>query len=329
MKVFVTGTFRSGSTLISHILRGSDELGMTYDSVHFMRFGYHKYGKDSISLENAYKLGKDFNHRLTTRFDRGFDLTKYRSAVEKLKVIRYSDLYDTIMQLYTENKNWGEKAVLEWRSVPDLYEMFNDLYIIHMIRDPRDVLASWKNVTKAPGKDYLDAIANCYDSMLYAIQNAKKYPDKYYVLKFEDLLDNPETEAKNLCKFINLNYDPKMIDADQFKSKVGKKGRWTPNTAFEEKIDGISKKPIGRWPEKLTSEEVFLCDMVNGKLMSKFGYEKVNTEWDIRDVFNAVKVLHQSPFAYNGILNVVHCNKGVQRNPLDSLDSATWDTDPE
>ena len=130
MKIFITGVFRSGTTLISQMIKQSKELSMTYDTVNFMRFGWQRYGQDKITLQSALKLGKDFNDRLKNRFKQGFDLNQYQKEIENLKHISYANIYDIIMRLYLKNDNWGEKTLLEWRSAPNLLEMFDDMHII-------------------------------------------------------------------------------------------------------------------------------------------------------------------------------------------------------
>ena len=45
------------------------------------------------------------------------DIDVFNNKMED-SVIHYSDVYDTLMQLYG-NENWGEKTVLEWRNTDD------------------------------------------------------------------------------------------------------------------------------------------------------------------------------------------------------------------
>ena len=49
--IFITGVWRSGTTLISRIFNNHPELDITYDSVHFMRFSFNHY--DQISDEKS------------------------------------------------------------------------------------------------------------------------------------------------------------------------------------------------------------------------------------------------------------------------------------
>lgn len=328
MKIFITGTFRSGTTLISHMLNAHSQFTVTYDSVHFMRFAYLRYGKNSLTHKGAIALGHDLHDRLQERFGQGIDLQRFTKEVECLSTINYATVYDLFMQLFLGTENWGEKTVLQWRSAADLYEMFDDILIVHCIRDPRDVLASWKNETIAPGVDYLDAVANCYDSMIWAKKNAKKFDDKYFLLKFEDLLESPHTVLENLCACLSVPFETNMMDPLHFKNKVTKEV-WEPNTAFEDKIDNISKIPCGRWKTKLESIDLDYCELVNGTLMDQFGYQRSGRQLTFQDAFLVFSRLYQSPLALEGALRTVHFQEGVQRNPLNHYDPTTWVKDPK
>ena len=325
MKAFVTGTYRSGSTLLAYIINAAG-IHLKEETVNFMRFCYGRYGKERVSIENAIKMGEEVNDRLDKRFNLSFDLEHYKEIVIAQDIpLTYSFLYGTIMRLFAGTDNWGEKTVLEWRSSEAILEMFDDMRIVHIIRDPRDVLASWKRETIAPGKDYLDCVANCYDSMLYSLINKEKFGERYLVVRFESLIDNAEKEVERLCEFIGVPFRRSILHVDRYESKLSDK-KWDPNlqSAFDEDIQGISKIPVGRWKSHLPREDIFLCELVNGELMKKFGYRISGYEWNIHDFFRVIEKIQQSPLTYNGLTSVAHFKKGVQRYAIDPLNPAYW-----
>ncbi len=328
MKLFITGTFRSGTTLASHILNQHPDLNITYDSVHFMRFAYLKFGTNQISFENAMRLAETLSNRLIKRFGKGIDLNEYKNRINQFPYLNYSALYDTFMQLYTGGKNWGEKTVLQWRNAENILEMFEDIYIVHCLRDPRDVLSSWKKETIAPGVDYLDAIGNCYDAMKFAQINKEKFNNRYILLKYEDLVEEPEKVTQDICKKLEIKFSPNMLNVNHFKNKVTQE-LWEPNTAFQDNIEGISKSPIGRWKKHLEKEDLILCELTLRSLMKNFGYSLsgITNDLQINEIYKAFSKLQNSPLAFNGILNIIQNREGVQRNPLNDSDPSTWETD--
>lgn len=326
MKLFITGTFRAGTTLAAQVLNQHPDLGVTYDSVHFMRFAYRRYGDEPLAPEAALRLGSAVDGRLESRFGRGFDMAGYRSQVDALDRITYADVYDIIMRLYVGKRHWGEKTVLQWRNAGDILGLFDDIVIIHCLRDPRDVLSSWRRETIAPGVDYLDAIANCFDSMTFAVENRRQFGKRYLVLRYEDLVQSPVATIQSLCNDLGIAYHDGMLDTGRFRNKVTEQP-WQPNTAFDGDIAGISASPIGRWHEHLEKEDLILCEVVNRARMADFGY-RLSGETDHLSIEVASRVLEKlkkSPLAFEGIMNILSRGRGVQRYPLDESDPATWE----
>lgn len=327
MKIFVTGTFRTGSTLLAYMINAAG-VPLKEETVNFMRFCYRRYGQDRVLAPDALRLGRDVNARLARRFSLGFDQEAYDRAIAAAgqEEFSYAFLYGLVMRLFEGGEDWGEKTVLEWRNAEAILDFFPDMKIAHIIRDPRDVLASWKKVTIAPGSDYLDCIANCYDSMLHALRNQERFKERYHVTVFERLVADPEAEARDLCAFMERPFIPQMLAVDSFKSKLDQGKAWDPNvqTEFGDRIEGVSRKPLGRWRQHLSREDVFLCELVNNELMKKFGYEPSGIEWDIHDFFAAWDKITHSPLTLNGLTSVRHFREGVMRYALNPLDASTW-----
>ena len=270
-------------------------------------------------LAEAFRRGIERSLELGADIVVNTDGDKFKEVINKNKDnLTYPLLYDEIMKIYLDKENWGEKTNLKWRATKSVLDMFDDIYIIHVIRDPRDVLVSWKGYTIAPGNDYLDGISNLYDSMKTALENQKAFPERYYVLKYEDLVSDPEKEVKKLCDFLGLTFDEKMLDTKNFRSKKG--GIWDPNkhTKFSDKLEKISAKPVGRWKEKLSKEDLLLTEFVIMDLMKEFGYEPSNTKWSAMDVRNAFANLLKSSLATEGIMDILKNKGGKERPPLDS-----------
>lgn len=327
MKIFITGTFRSGSTLLAYMINAVG-ISLKEETVNFMRFCYRRYGQDHVLAHDALRLGRDVNERLRQRFSLSFDQDAYERAITEAgrDEFTYGFLYGLIMRLFEGSDDWGEKTVLEWRNAESILDFFPDMKIVHIIRDPRDVLASWKKVTIAPGNDYLDCIANCYDSMLYALRNKERFGDRYHIIVFERLLTETETEAKSLCRFLERPFDPRILAVKSFRSKLDPSKAWDPNvqTEFGDRIEGISHKPLGRWRQHLPREDIFLCELVNGDLMRNFGYEPSGSEWNINDFFSAWDKISHSPLTLNGLAGVCHFKEGVMRYAMNPLDASTW-----
>ena len=256
--LLITGAWRSGTTLISRILNNHPDLDVTYDSVHFLRFSLNKY--DPINdRANVEKLISDTSLRLADRY--GFEL----SVQETLKNLdgdySYKAIYSAIMKTFllktSKKKIWGEKTNLAWTKIPDFFDMYPLGRVLHIIRDPRAVLLSWKKFTNAPGNVYLDSILNCYDSMKLANTYKNEFFDKPYALiTYEDLVSKPHQTLELVSKIFGIDFDAEMLNTSKFTDLIGKK--WEANSIHDENMSGISTSAINRWKDKLEPWEIYL-----------------------------------------------------------------------
>ena len=119
-------------------------------------------------------------------------------------------------------RRWGEKSLLEWTNIPTFLDMYPSGKTIHIIRDPRDVVASYKNMTYETKDKYLDSIFNCLDSMKHAINYLSILPkSSYYLVKFEDLVNNRMIEIEKICKFLQIEFNEADYSKENIKEGAG------------------------------------------------------------------------------------------------------------
>lgn len=324
--ILITGAFRSGTTLIAQIIKNHPKIEFIYDSVNFMRFSYERYNPIS-NFDNVKALVKDIKERIADRWDMHFDDKK---VIEKLQNqnVTYGLIYDNLMRellfVNSEAELWGEKTTLVWTKIPAFFEMFPNGRVIHIIRDPRAILLSWKKMTNAPGNDYLDAILNCRDSMALMEEYKIRFKNKRYApIRYEDLVNNSEKVLSEICNTLDLEPDEKMLDSKTFTDKSGEK--WTGNSMFKEKINGISSKMVDIWKTKLEEWEIWLADFVIGEYMEKFNYKKMEIKQTTSLIQKIIKEVQSSKLVTDGILYFLLTGEGYERFPSDPIDPKNWD----
>ncbi len=116
-----------------------------------------------------------------------------------------------------------------------LYDFFPNSKLIHLIRDPRDVISSFVNQSWTPNN--IDQAIDFYSSIINRWLEIEKSLDKnfYKVIKLEDLVQNPKKIISQICDFTNLQIDENMFNVNLTKSN---KGRWKKNISkdYEKKI---------------------------------------------------------------------------------------------
>ena len=322
--LFITGSWRSGTTLISRVFNNHQNMQVTYDTVHFMRFIYNQYKNINLNSSKE-KLIDDLNKRLKKRFN--YKINKNKFLLNNQRSFTYEILYNSIMneflKINSEDKNWGEKTNLAWRQIPDFFKMFPNGRVIHLVRDPRAILSSWKKFTNAKKSDYLDSISNSFDSMKYSIKYLKKYnKKKYSLIAYEELVSDPVLTIKKICKKLEINYDPNMLNSSKYTDNRGKK--WLSNSSYKSKTNKITSRNINKWKKNLNDWEILLTDISCSQFYKNFNYIKSSIVYSKIIKNEILKNLKYSELSTEGILNILLFNEGFQRYPNDPTNSKNW-----
>jgi len=320
--IFITGVYRSGTTLISRILNNHPDLSVTYDSVHFMRLCVNKF--DPINNESNYrKLVDEVKERVKSRLELNLDTEKIINEIKNSEKIDYAQIYDIIMSnLLLKDSNtriWGDKANLCWRKIPEFLDMFPEGKAIIIIRDPRDVLVSYKNMTTEPGLRYLDSIFASLDSLQYIQKFKEEFSSSnFYFIKYENLVNEQEKTINEICKFLEIEFDSIMLDGSQFKDKLGK--TWKGDFTSLETIEEISNKTVGRWRNRISKIELYLIEMVLREKMIDFGYDLSATPLEKKEWDELFEILNDD-FIKIRYLSWLKTGRGHQKYPNQSLTS--------
>jgi len=324
-QILITGVYRTGTEYITQLLNNHPDLSSTMYTVNFMRFCYDRYNP-IYEKKNYTKLIKETADRIKERWNKKLDSKNIIDYCNTIKKVDYGVLYDLIMHdLFLKNSTvncWAEKTQLVWTKIPDFLNMFPNGKAIHIMRDPRSVLASFKKYTYAPSPAYLGAIFNCFGSMKLALKYNKKY-DNYKFVKYEDVMSSPEKTVIDIFKFLNLSYNHDLLSEDRWVDATGKP--WGHNSAFmknpEKKQKFDKKESVNRWKKNLEDWEIALCEKVCGDLMGKFDYKLSDIKMDWKEYLKPV-------FTDDNITHFFRLwfvkGEGVEQFPTDPLKPENW-----
>ena len=324
--VFITGVYRSGTTILTGILGAHKELDISHPSVQYFRYILKK----GISTNSYKEIIQSISERINFRYGIELNIERIISEIEKeisSGGISHKIIYDSIMRsLYLNSgKRWGEKSLLEWRNIPTFLEMFPSGKAIQIIRDPRDVLASYKNMTYETGEKYLDAIFNCLDSMHHADQYISSLPkERYCLVRFEDLINNRIREVKKICRFLEISFDKDLYKENEIKEGVGD-GSVNLTTASHSSFPDDVGNSFKRWDTKLSKNELVFTELILSPMMKEFGYEPSETyennclEW-------LLKTMKDNELINQRFINFLKTGKGVEEFPSDPTDPKNWST---
>ncbi len=325
-QILITGCYRSGTEYITLLLNNHPKLSASMYVVSFLRFCYDRY--NPVEVESNYKrLLEDAAQRIRTRYGRELHVEKIIAYCGKTKAVTYSLLYDLMMAdlfLSDNVRRWAEKVQLVWTKIPVFLKMFPAGKVIHIVRDPRSVLASFKKITYAPKPGYLGAIFNCFDSMKKGVQYKKEHdPNCYYLLKYEDLIASPKANVIALFNFLGLSSDHDLLSEEGWKDPSGKP--WSHNSAFagenQQQHQFDVKASVDRWKENLAPWEISTCETINSDLMRHYGYEMSGTPAASEDLLRSQFSTDQLARYFSRWQTK---REGVEEFPTDPLNPANW-----
>tara|TARA_B110000027_G_C16116115_1_gene300193 strand:+ start:1062 stop:2102 length:1041 start_codon:yes stop_codon:yes gene_type:complete len=321
--VFITSSYRSGGALFTKMLNVNNKIKVSSGTVNFFRYYFKKY--DSIKKKTNYQsLINQFCIRSKYRFGINLDYNEIISQVKK-NIFNYSDIYKLVCSKIFKNKKFsiaGEHAGNEWRNISNYLKIFPNGKVIILLRDPRDIICSFKKSTIAKKNDYLISIFNYVDLINYTYALKKKYNKKIHIVKFNELKKNSSTTIKEVCKFLEIKYNHKMINEKYFKGIDDKK--WDQSKVFS--FSGkLKKQNVGRWKSIIAMEDLFLCELIAKKQMKMMGLERSNRTFNKKVINKGFSKIISSNLLTESFLKWVSTKKGNDKFPLDPTNPKNYD----
>jgi len=285
--IFIVGNSRSGTTLMSRII-GRHESVFTFDELHFFEELWSpENGPENIVPSKAsYLFARLLNIQRNGYLTRGKVeefLSESSSVLEKLPQ-PFSPVAVFAAFLKYESERNGKCRPCDQTPQNILYiheilESFPEARIIHIVRDPRDILLSQKNrwkrpflSTNIPKKESIRYWLNYHPITISSLWKANLSAAKRYTsdcrvreVRYEDLIANPEGVLSGICQFVNLDYSVTLLQVPRIGSS---------NAQDSPEILGIDTSKSQNWRRGgLREIEIFWCQLINQSLMVDYDYE--------------------------------------------------------
>jgi hypothetical protein len=291
--VFICGYMKSGTTLLLELLDGHQELiVMPGDSrmITWIKKQSNMSWMESLQGWDTHWVSRLINPTGQKPFwIMGENETPYLDFLnyltywlENLPQSSRSPFLAAVFAFYCANskramtpKLWVEKTPGNELNVDQILNFFPSARFIHIIRDPRSNIASLKRLFKLRNWDW-DTEAYAY-SMRKSIENAflnqeRLGEDKYHIIRYEDLIANPEGRIKDIARFLEIKMN-KVLLSPTVNGLPAKS-----NTMFEDRqIQGkILTNLSDRWKTDLNPHEKKMIWAIFHSVANQIGYS-----WDI------------------------------------------------
>ncbi len=266
--IFVSGPDRSGTTLIYALLASHPDLSMVRRT-NMWRYFDGRYG----DLADPANLDRCLDDMIAFRRMRHLNPDRERIRREFLDgPATYGRLFALFHDHHAERADrprWGDKSLHTEHFADRVFAEFPDARIVHMMRDPRDRYAS---VRKRWGRDE-PRLANATGRWLASTRAARRHaladPDRFLIVRYEDLARTPEDTMHLVCAFADLRYTSEMLameGAPEHRERGG-------NSSYGPRQPGtISTMSIGRFAEVLSPTEIAYIDRTARDEMDAFDY---------------------------------------------------------
>ena len=88
---------------------------------------------------------------------------------------------------------------------------------------------------------------------------------RFYLLKYEELVADPEGQVKKLCKFLGLEFSVDLLAIE---------ARGSSHKESRDKTVGVSSKSLHLWQDGLAEHEIIACEFYTADLMRQMGYHR-------------------------------------------------------
>lgn len=289
--IFITGASRSGTTLLSFMLRRHPEVfglkelqffGKAWDP----REPDHRFSRaeavEAVAAMLAFQELGVLIHEVPGRYWR-----KAGALVDSLadRGADPAQLFATVAHDMTRAA--GKRIPCEQTPryifyARALLDRYPDARIVHLIRDPRAVMASQKmrwrrrllspEHARVPLYDSLRVwvnyhpytVARLWSRATAAAAMLSEHP-RVTLVHFEDLLHEPAASLRLICSRLEIEYHARMLEVGQ----VNSSHQSTAGGARK----GLHVETIDTWRDVLTRTEILIMERSCAPLMEQFGYE--------------------------------------------------------
>jgi hypothetical protein len=118
---------------------------------------------------------------------------------------------------------WGDQTALIERHAPEILNAYSGARFVHMIRDPRDRFAEALGSGGVGPGGAGAAIERWLESVALAERHSASSPDRYLVVRFEDLALHPHVTLRRVLEFIGepVAQDAGVASADVLARTIG------------------------------------------------------------------------------------------------------------
>jgi len=272
------GFERSGTTLLSMIMGAHPQLAvpLTVTGLWFTycsRLNHYNELKTVADVENLVTdLLQDERIKL---WDEKLSCKEVMAGV---KSNSYAAVVESFHKAYAAHKGklyWGNLDIATLGSLEKVHKWFPDARFIHIVRDGRDV--SLSHETMPYGSSNTLECAQKWRERLFTNLKMGEIlgSERYFLLRYEDMVLEPQATLRKVCEFIGLSYSDDMLQyANMVDEKVPEDKRWL----WPALSKPLQSSKCFQWKSKMDLKRRVVFEGEARAMLNQLGYETYTTQ---------------------------------------------------
>jgi len=246
---FIIGASRSGTSLLRAMLDAHPEVTILSETGFVPKLA-EMIRSQPMTVERVIKVMA----AARPLSDFGLDEEEMRRRLEGLEELKAAAVLRSFYEYAAEAggaRRWGDETPSYLKRERRIQRALSEARFIHVIRDGRDTLAA-----KAGEIDVGSALATGqrWHKKVRSARAQEHLMDHYLEVRYEELIAEPEAALRNVCEFIELDFDPAMVDPP---------GR----AALAEELGSV-----GGWRTRLGPDQLAAFEEVAAESLAELGY---------------------------------------------------------
>lgn len=180
---------------------------------------------------------------------------------------------EAFYRAYAEAKGkryWGDKDPGNMTRIDRIHCWFPEAGFLHIIRDGRDACLS--HLEQSFGiHDVLDCAHAWREEVEWVRRLGRMLgPARYFELRYEDLVEDPEAELREVCAFLGLRYRPAMLE---YHRRVGESVPEEKRHIWPKLDRPPTGENVGRWKRAMSASLRIAFEKRAGRTLRELGYE--------------------------------------------------------
>lgn len=274
-RVVVAGVGRSGTSLIQAMMHAHPNVSFLPETHFFRRY----VGPTFVNAWWSIRGARSFADRLEgdREFRRaGLGVGEVMSPfLSNGGPFRPHKAYVRLLELHRQREAVtivGDKDPRLIDYLPALARRVPRVRVIHVIRDPRDVLVSRRKASWSKGRRDVSHLVAYRAQMVRGRKTGREWlGDGYLEVRYEDLLRNPRESLTRMCQHIGVEYDPEMMSFGQKAEELVAEAEWEWK---KETTGPLKRDNIGNWKDELTQHTRRVAERVCVAPFPDLGYHR-------------------------------------------------------